>query len=88
LDTPGSELGDKAAVCTTILSKWCCGLCPTEIAGLSFGGGFNIMAEPDFLSRFFMAPYFLVFILRKASRIIDLKNKRFLNGKGCKKDLS
>jgi hypothetical protein len=65
-----------------------CGLCPTDIAGLSFGGRFNTMAEPDFISRFFMTPCFLVLIPRKTSRIIGLKNKRFLNDKGYKKDLS
>jgi hypothetical protein len=64
LDTHGPELGGGAAVCTTILSSGVVNNALRGSAGFFFNGGFNTMAEPDFVSVFI--PFcFLAFIPRK-----------------------
>jgi hypothetical protein len=54
--------------------------------GFSFDGGFHTMTEPVFYTAL---PFgFYLAKERKTGRVIGLKNKWFLDGKGCKKDLS
>jgi hypothetical protein len=51
----------------------------------SFNGGFDTMTEPVFYTALLLD--FVLTKKRKTGRGIDLKNKRFVNGKGCKNDL-
>jgi hypothetical protein len=53
LDTPGSELGGKAAGRTTILSGGVVTKTLRGSAGFFVDGGFNAMTEPDFFPCFY-----------------------------------
>jgi hypothetical protein len=87
LDTPSPELGSKAAVCAKILSV---GIVSNALPGstrFSFDSGFNAITEPDFCPVFYATlPFVFTLQKNKTGWIIGLKNKWFLDGKGCKKD--
>jgi hypothetical protein len=52
--------------------------------GFFFDGRFSAITEPGFCQVFSFFPA----KERKTDWVIGLKNKRFINGRGCKKDLS
>jgi hypothetical protein len=88
LGTPGPELDGKAAVCTTILSSGVVTKTLRGSAGFFVDGGHN--GGTGFLSLFLYRFVFVFYLSkkRKTGRVSGLKNKWFINGKGCKKDLS
>jgi hypothetical protein len=85
LDTPSPELGSKAAACTTILSGGIVSNALRGSAWFPFDGGFNTMTRSVFHAVLLFSLYPAK--KQKTGWIIDLKKKRFIDGRGCKKDL-